>query len=94
MHVVYVPFLTIGPAYAKLVTQKSKGLPRISISLDKLVGGAASEAMGNVSLELYRAFKTNHELLAKGCVSHLCLFLIFGQKNGYIRDFILHPIIK
>lgn len=54
-----------GPAYAKLVAQKSKGLPRISISLDKLVGGAANEAMGNVSLELYRALKTNHELLAK-----------------------------
>uniref|UniRef100_A0A5B7AAH3 Uncharacterized protein n=1 Tax=Davidia involucrata TaxID=16924 RepID=A0A5B7AAH3_DAVIN len=50
-------------AYAKLIAQKSKGMPRISISLHKLVDGAASEAMANLSLELYKAFKSMHNLL-------------------------------
>ncbi|CAL5323967.1 unnamed protein product [Camellia sinensis] len=38
-------------AYAKLVAQKSKGMPLISISLAKLVDAAASEVMANLSLE-------------------------------------------
>lgn len=46
-----------GAAYAKLVAQKSKGMPLISISLTKLVDSAASEAMANLSLELFKAFK-------------------------------------
>ncbi|THG02128.1 hypothetical protein TEA_020160 [Camellia sinensis var. sinensis] len=40
-----------GAAYAKLVAQKSKGMPLISISLAKLVDAAASEVMANLSLE-------------------------------------------
>ncbi|KAE7998360.1 hypothetical protein FH972_002913 [Carpinus fangiana] len=46
-----------GAAHAKLVAQKSKGMPRISISLTKLVDFAASEAMANLSLELFKALK-------------------------------------
>ncbi|CAL5365612.1 unnamed protein product [Camellia sinensis] len=38
-------------AYAKLVAQKSKGMPLISISLAKLVDANASEVMANLSLE-------------------------------------------
>lgn len=51
------------PAYAKLVVQKSKGMPRIVVSLGKLRGGAAGEAMANLSLELHKAFKSTHKLL-------------------------------
>ncbi|XP_059624473.1 uncharacterized protein LOC132267337 [Cornus florida] len=52
-----------GAAYAKLSAQKSKGMPLISISLGKLVDVAASEAIKNLSLELYKAFKSMHSLL-------------------------------
>lgn len=50
-----------GCAHAKLVAQKSKGMPRISISLTKLVGTAASEAIANLSLQLFGEFKNLHE---------------------------------
>ncbi|GMP26404.1 hypothetical protein CsSME_00002852 [Camellia sinensis var. sinensis] len=54
-----------GAAYAKLVAQKSKGMPLISISLAKLVDAAASEVMANLSLEVYKAFKSMQNLLVK-----------------------------
>ncbi|GAB2294993.1 hypothetical protein Dimus_029183 [Dionaea muscipula] len=46
-----------GAVSAKLVSQKSKGMPLISISLSKLMDCAAGEAMANLSLELFRAFR-------------------------------------
>ncbi|KAK4416663.1 hypothetical protein Salat_2491800 [Sesamum alatum] len=53
-----------GASYAKLIAQKAKGMPRISISLGKLVDGAASAAMANLSLELYKEFKeVQHSLV-------------------------------
>lgn len=53
-----------GAAYAKLVGQKLKGMPLISIPLTKLVDAAASEAMANLSLELFKAFKNmQHSLV-------------------------------
>ncbi|KAL0332639.1 UNVERIFIED_CONTAM: hypothetical protein Scaly_2165400 [Sesamum calycinum] len=45
-----------GASHAKLIAQKAKGMP-LSISLGKLVNSAASEAMANLSLELYKEFK-------------------------------------
>ncbi|KAK8333087.1 hypothetical protein V6Z12_A10G181400 [Gossypium hirsutum] len=42
---------------AKLVAQKSKGMPRISFSLTKITGAAASDAVANLSQELFKAFK-------------------------------------
>ncbi|KAI4317084.1 hypothetical protein L6164_024993 [Bauhinia variegata] len=46
-----------GVAYAKLVAQKSKGMPVITIPLTKLVESAASEAMANLSLGLFTSLK-------------------------------------
>ncbi|XP_022750926.1 uncharacterized protein LOC111299755 isoform X2 [Durio zibethinus] len=48
---------SIDTKSAKLVAQKSKGMPRISFSLTKLTGSAASDAMANLSLELFKAYK-------------------------------------
>ena len=45
-------------ASAKLVAQKSKGMPLISIPLAKLVDFAASEAMANLSLSLLKEFES------------------------------------
>lgn len=53
-------------ALAKLVAQKSKGMPLISISLVKLVDSAASEAIGNLSLQLLTALKNTKNLLREG----------------------------
>ncbi|KAL6523082.1 hypothetical protein OROHE_016377 [Orobanche hederae] len=52
-----------GANYAKLVAQKSKGMPRVSFSLSKLVDGAAGEAMANLTLELYKEFMDVKSLL-------------------------------
>ncbi|GMH06708.1 hypothetical protein Nepgr_008548 [Nepenthes gracilis] len=48
---------SMGIASAKLVAQKSKGLPLISISVSKLPDSVAGEATANLSLELFKAFK-------------------------------------
>ncbi|KAG7982878.1 hypothetical protein I3843_04G075200 [Carya illinoinensis] len=54
-----------GAAYAKLVSQKSKGMPLIFIPLTKLVDSAATEAMANLSLELFKAFNNVWYLLVE-----------------------------
>ncbi|KAH6810316.1 hypothetical protein C2S51_024078 [Perilla frutescens var. frutescens] len=54
-----------GASWAKLISQKAKGMPRILFSLDKLVDGAAGEAMANLSLELYKEFKDIQSSLAE-----------------------------
>lgn len=51
---------------AKLIAQKAKGMPRITISLSKLVDAAATEAVANLSLELYKSFKNVQNLLING----------------------------
>ncbi|KAG8643014.1 uncharacterized protein LOC110628149 isoform X2 [Manihot esculenta] len=61
------------PMHAKLIAQKSKGMPLISISLAKLVDSAANGAMENMSFELFKAFKLlqNLVLQEQGCTSQL-----------------------
>lgn len=55
-----------GVTCAKLVAQKSKGMPRISISLSKLVDSAAAdEAKAIVSLNLFKEFKRTQKLLGQ-----------------------------
>ncbi|KAL8265604.1 hypothetical protein R6Q59_002948 [Mikania micrantha] len=54
-----------GPESARLIAQKSKGMPRVSVSLRRLVGTAANEAMARLSLDMYRSYKSNHRLLVK-----------------------------
>lgn len=57
-----------GAAYAKIVAQKSKGMPRISISLTRLTGSAATEAMAKLSLELFTAFRSMQTLIVQGII--------------------------
>ncbi|TXG60332.1 hypothetical protein EZV62_014905 [Acer yangbiense] len=71
-----------GIASAKLVAQKSKGMPRISISLTKLVGSAASEALANLSLGLFETFKsTQHILIQEQERSCLLTKVISAEKE-------------
>ncbi|XP_024006761.1 uncharacterized protein LOC18011691 isoform X2 [Eutrema salsugineum] len=51
-----------GVATGRLVSQKAKGMPRIIIPLTKMVDSSASEAMANLSFELFRAFKSKQHL--------------------------------
>ncbi|KAA8547020.1 hypothetical protein F0562_003449 [Nyssa sinensis] len=86
-----------GAAYAKLIAQKSKGMPLISVSLAKLVDIAASEAMANLSLELYKAFKCTHNLLIQEQERYYQLTEVISaeqEKNEIIQsqlDTVLHP---
>ncbi|KAM5569673.1 hypothetical protein ABKV19_016934 [Rosa sericea] len=50
-----------GAAAAKLVAQKAKGMPKISIAMTKLVSSAATEAIANLSLQLFKEFKSINE---------------------------------
>ncbi|XP_075498391.1 uncharacterized protein LOC142536885 [Primulina tabacum] len=54
-----------GALHAKLIAQKSKGMPRVSISLGKLVDGAACKAMESLSRELYSEYKVAHNSLTE-----------------------------
>ncbi|CAA6660389.1 unnamed protein product [Spirodela intermedia] len=56
-----------GGSTAKLVAHKSKGMPHISISLQKLAGLSSNDVMGNLSLTLYRNLKEKRGELAKEC---------------------------
>ncbi|CAH2043587.1 unnamed protein product, partial [Thlaspi arvense] len=51
-----------GVATGRLVSQKAKGMPRIMIPVTKMVDTSASEAMANLSFELFRAFKSKQHL--------------------------------
>ncbi|XP_020592117.1 uncharacterized protein LOC110032726 [Phalaenopsis equestris] len=53
-------------AHAKLITRKSKGLPRISIPLDGLLNLPAKDATANISLALFNAYKSKHVEVVKG----------------------------
>lgn len=52
-----------GATRAKIVAQRSKGMPIISIPLAKLVDGSAMGAMASLSLELYKTFKNTCDYL-------------------------------
>nr|GME04554.1 Leucine-rich repeat-containing protein [Ipomoea batatas] len=54
---------SVDAARGKLIAQKAKGMPRITILLSKLVDAAASEAVANLSLELYKSLKNVQNLL-------------------------------
>ncbi|KAF5178198.1 U2 small nuclear ribonucleoprotein auxiliary factor-like protein [Thalictrum thalictroides] len=54
-----------GATSAKLIAHKSKGMPRISISLEKLMESTASDAMANLSLGLFKAFRSKNNAAVK-----------------------------
>uniref|UniRef100_A0A1J3K4A1 Uncharacterized protein n=1 Tax=Noccaea caerulescens TaxID=107243 RepID=A0A1J3K4A1_NOCCA len=51
-----------GVETARLVSQKTKGMPRVIIPLTKMVDSSSNEAMANLSLALFRAFKSQQHL--------------------------------
>ncbi|KAL6651688.1 hypothetical protein ACP70R_010613 [Stipagrostis hirtigluma subsp. patula] len=53
-----------GPDLANLVATKAKGLPRITISLDRVAASALNDVIANFSLALYAAYKTRQEQAA------------------------------
>lgn len=72
-----------GAANAKLVAQKSKGMPVISISLTELVGSAASAAIMNLSLELFKAFKSIDDLYREGGILFFLCTYVYVQKHTH-----------
>ncbi|KAL4590480.1 hypothetical protein LXL04_003410 [Taraxacum kok-saghyz] len=62
-----------GHESARLIAQKSKGMPRISISLKKCVGIDANETMAMLSLDLFKAHQRNQKLLLQEQEGHIQL---------------------
>lgn len=50
-----------GATSARIVAQKSKGMPRISLSLEKVSGPSSEDAMGLIAVELLEAY-TNQSI--------------------------------
>lgn len=46
-----------GATSARVVAQKSKGMPRISLNLEKLIGPSEEDAMGLITIELLKAYR-------------------------------------
>ncbi|KAL9815353.1 hypothetical protein AtNW77_Chr5g0150731 [Arabidopsis thaliana] len=63
-----------GVKTARLVSQKAKGMPRINVPLTKMVESSASEAMANLSLELFRAFKSKQHLQVLNTAAIVCSY--------------------
>ncbi|KAI0530969.1 hypothetical protein KFK09_000518 [Dendrobium nobile] len=53
-------------SHAKLITHKSKGLPRISLLLNELVNLPANDATASISSALFNAYKRKHFDVLKG----------------------------
>ncbi|KAK8928488.1 hypothetical protein KSP39_PZI017403 [Platanthera zijinensis] len=57
--------IVAGVAHANLVVRKSKGLPRISLPLNRLVNLSSKDATANISVALFKAFKNKHDDIVK-----------------------------
>jgi hypothetical protein len=65
-----------GPDTAELVATKAKGLPRITLSLDRVAASALKDVIADFSLALYESYKTRQEHASRGgCSFRLYLFL-------------------
>ncbi|KAJ6397832.1 hypothetical protein OIU77_018778 [Salix suchowensis] len=71
-------------AYAKLVAQKSKGMPLISISLTKLLDNAARDCMANMSFGLFKAFKCMKNLVVQEKEHSLQLTKNYISRKGML----------
>ncbi|ONK56448.1 uncharacterized protein A4U43_C10F8820 [Asparagus officinalis] len=61
--------------HAKLIAQKSKGLPRIALPLSKVMSFSGNEAMADFSLALFRALKDKQK---KSIKEHECFLQMKG----------------
>ncbi|XP_056159191.1 uncharacterized protein LOC115682438 isoform X1 [Syzygium oleosum] len=76
-----------GATSAKLVAQKAKGMPLIFVTLVKLVDFAAREVMGNLSMQLFMAFKNTQTSLAEEQEhNHQLTKPVTAEKNESIQN--------
>ncbi|PIA47526.1 hypothetical protein AQUCO_01400280v1 [Aquilegia coerulea] len=59
------PASAFGAKYAKLVAYKTKGMPIITINLDRLVDSCVTDATAYLSWQVFNAFKSRQELVVK-----------------------------
>ncbi|KAL5650671.1 hypothetical protein ACJX0J_041480, partial [Zea mays] len=57
----FFPAAALGPDTAELVATKAKGLPRITLSLDRVAASALKDVIADFSLALYESYKTRQE---------------------------------
>lgn len=77
----------LGPECARLVAQKSKGMPVITFLLTKLVDSAVNEAIENMSFGLFKALKYLQTSILQGFFPLPFLFDI-------VIAFFLLPVIE
>lgn len=76
-----------GATSAKLVAQKAKGMPLIFVALVKVVDFAAREVIGNLSMQLFMAFKNTQTSLAEERERYLQFRkLVTAEKNESIEN--------
>lgn len=51
---------------AKLIAHKSKGMPRVTFSLDQILNTTSTDLIANLALELYKSLKENVNDILKG----------------------------
>ncbi|XP_066344635.1 uncharacterized protein [Miscanthus floridulus] len=73
-----------GPDTAELVATKAKGLPRITISLDRVAASVLKDVIADFSLALYESYKTKQEHASReqDQVSQLMQSLASGKKRS------------
>ncbi|KAG9451149.1 hypothetical protein H6P81_011114 [Aristolochia fimbriata] len=76
---------SLGPADAKLVAHKSKGMPLISVSLSRLVESSAGDAMASLSLQLFKAYKDKKsQFVSEQEISYTLSKNLAGEKEKVV----------
>ncbi|CAN1822137.1 hypothetical protein LINPERHAP1_LOCUS29872 [Linum perenne] len=77
-----------GVLSARLVGQKSKGMPLISISLRRVLDSDANDVMANISFGLFKAFKCSPNIMLQeeGYSSHLMKGIETEKGNNKIVE--------
>jgi hypothetical protein len=78
-----------GPDTVELVATKAKGLPRITISLDRVAASELKDVIADFSLALYESYKTKQEHASRGGSFGLLLILLYSIVS-FFNIFILH----
>ena len=79
-----------GPDTAELVATKAKGLPRITISLDRVAASVLKDVIADFSLALYESYKTKQEHASRGGSFGLLLILLYSCNCFFFNIFILN----
>ncbi|KAH7439025.1 hypothetical protein KP509_04G041400 [Ceratopteris richardii] len=70
-----------GATTARVVAQKSRGMPRISLNLEKLTGSPAEDVMGLIMVELLKSYRHKSNALQIGFCVWMMMLLVEETKT-------------